>query len=275
MLRAVNDPGQCTASEISLPIAEVDVVEICVSAYTGRLRYAGPGGACSAYEFAGFVLPEVVASVYVADSGTEVIKQFALDGQFIREWGEPGTGDGQFDDLYRITVGPDGYVYATDGLNCRVQKFTYYGAFVDQWGSCGTDPGQFGLPGGIEVDSQNNVFVTDLFNYRVQKFDAGGGFLGEWGSPGTQDGQFFFALEVAVDADDNVFVTDPIFNARVQEFDNAGAFQGKWLVADGPAGIDIDTINDIAYVTTFSRYGREDRCFEWQRSDTLGSVWQR
>lgn len=246
-LRAVWGPGQCSGSEMSLDLAGGDVVNVCVSVYTGKLRYART---CSSGEYSAFAAPARVASIYVADSGANMIKQFTLDGQFIRQWGGQGSGPGQFDDLYRIAVGPDGTVYATDGINCRVQTFTYYGAFIAEWGSCGDGSGQFGLPAGIEVDPQGNVFVTDIFNFRVQKFDKNGNLLTTWGSAGSDPGEFLFVFDVAVDSSANVFVTDPLLNNRVQQFDNNGSYLDAWAIPDEPIGIDIDTSSNTAYVTT-------------------------
>ncbi|MGH8913915.1 MAG: 6-bladed beta-propeller, partial [Acidimicrobiia bacterium] len=102
----------------------------------------------------------------------------------------------------------------------------------------------------IEVDSQNSVFVTDLFGARVQKFSAAGQYITEWGDGGTDPGQFLLPLDLAVDSADNVFVSDPFFNNRVQEFDNNGSYIDFWSISEGPAGIDIDTASDLAYVTT-------------------------
>ena len=44
------------------------------------------------------------------------------DGTFIGQFGSPGTGEGQFNSPWGITVDSDGFVYVADHKNHRVQK---------------------------------------------------------------------------------------------------------------------------------------------------------
>ena len=57
------------------------------------------------------------------------------DGTLLSLWGSPGDGDGQFDALNGIAVGPGGDVYAVDRSNYRVQRFSYSTAVIPtSWG---------------------------------------------------------------------------------------------------------------------------------------------
>lgn len=180
---------------------------------------------------------------------------FSAIPEFILEWGERGTGDGQF------AGGPSGIdideqdnVYVSDGG--RVQKFDSNGNFITSWfgggeglavdsnGNVYVTDGSYGGhkimkfnsggnlvatwdeishgfigPWDVAVDSNNNLFVAD--KTRIVKLDSDGNILLEWGSIGAGDYQFREAVGIAVDSQDNVYVVD-IDLSRVQVFDNSG-----------------------------------------------------
>ena len=51
-------------------------------------------------------------NVYVTDTGNDRIQKYNLDGKFILQWGEEGSGDGQFDKLHDVYVDPSGqFIY--------------------------------------------------------------------------------------------------------------------------------------------------------------------
>jgi sugar lactone lactonase YvrE len=110
--------------------------------------------------------------VYVADSGNNRVQVFDLNGAFILEWGNQGTGDGQFFDegMRGIAVDSHGYVYVADGELDRIQKFTPEGEFLTKWGSEGIGDGAFLSPGAVVVDPSGDVYVVDYYNYRIQVF---------------------------------------------------------------------------------------------------------
>jgi len=98
------------------------------------------------------------------------VQKFTAAGVFITQWGNRGSGPGQFDRPWGIAVDWYGNVYVTDTLNHRVQKFTSTGAFVTHWGGQGGGPGQFRNPAGIAVAGGGSVYVADSGNHRVQVF---------------------------------------------------------------------------------------------------------
>ena len=173
-------------------------------------------------------------NVYVSERSGLRIQKFDSEGNFITKWGIEGTGDGQFQHLHDIAVGPGGpnsqvsspndeFVYVTDHELFNVQKFTTDGQFVTKWGSEGTGEGQFDGLESVDVDSEGNVYVADVGNHRIQKFNPDGQFLLSWGSFGSEPGQFDSPAGVAVDNNDNIFITD-VDNHRVQVFTNNGEF---------------------------------------------------
>lgn len=190
--------------------------------------------------------------------------------QFVQKWGTLGSGDGQFNEPYGVTV--DGTnVYVSDTINYRIQQFTTSGAFVRKWGSlcrlgsgfgC-VDPdgggplelgdGQFWDGVGLDVDANGDVYMAEFSNHRVQKFSGTGTFILKWGTFGSGNGQFNTADDVAFDTAGNAYVVDKN-NDRIQKFSNTGTFLAAWGTAgtgDGqfqkPVGIAIDA-DDNVYV---------------------------
>jgi len=72
--------------------------------------------------------------IYVSDGyGNARVVEFDAIGTFVREWGEPGRGPGQFRLPHGIAVGADGNVYVADRENGRVQRFTPEGQYLGEW----------------------------------------------------------------------------------------------------------------------------------------------
>jgi DNA-binding beta-propeller fold protein YncE len=83
-------------------------------------------------------------NLYVVDAGNSRIQVFDSDGNFLRMWGKPGDGEGEFNFYHGhyyiggIAVDREGNVYVADNANWRIQKFDSHGNFLLQWGSKGT-----------------------------------------------------------------------------------------------------------------------------------------
>jgi len=136
---------------------------------------------------------------------------------YLTQWGQNGSGDGQFRNPQGIAVGPDGFVYVADAGNQRIEKFTRDGVFVLKWGGTfGTNPGQFRNPRGIDVNAVGGVYVADRDNARIQRFDTSGNFLSQFGSSGSTPGQFFVPGDLATTSD-RLYVADT-GNHRIQRF---------------------------------------------------------
>ena len=158
-------------------------------------------------------------NVYVVESVMHQINKLSGTGQFLTSWGSEGSGDGQFNFVGGIAVGPNDEVYAVDLNNHRVQRFASDGQFVASWGSRGTADSQFINPRGVDVDGDGNVYVADWLNHRVQKFDPEGTFITKWGSRGTGDGEFEGPVDVAVTPDGSTAYVADLLNFRIQVFE--------------------------------------------------------
>jgi len=159
-----------------------------------------------------------------------------MNFEFIREWGQYGTGPGNFDYPAGIAVSPDGNVYVADNGNHRIQMFSPDGTWLMSWGGFGQGPGQLIRPEGIAIDASGRVYVTEPSNYRVQVFTAHGTFIRQWGSRGTGRGTFNFPTGVAIDQLGRVHVAD-YYNNRVQVFDTQGVYLTQWGGTPGPGAL--------------------------------------
>jgi DNA-binding beta-propeller fold protein YncE len=153
---------------------------------------------------------------YVSEFGiNERITKLDADGNFVACWGKPGTGDGEFNRIRALALGPDGNLYVADSCNHRIQVFTKDGKFVKAIGSEGDGPGQLKYPYDVAFGPKGDLYVVERGNHRVQKFSADGVSEGVWGGPGRQPGQFSDPWALVVDRKGRVHVIDTE-NHRVQ-----------------------------------------------------------
>lgn len=186
-------------------------------------------------------LPWLVAGVAFAMASLSPVA--AADKPILEyryEWGQPGTGTGQF----RAVRGIAAYdrksidrtiVVVADGGRDMLRSYTWNMMFIDKWGEKGSEAGQFHEPRGVAVDAEGNVIVADAANHRIQKTVIGttsflerpGVPVMQFGSHGTGDGQFDMPTGVAVDGEGNILVVDTL-NHRIQKFDSKGKFLAAW-----------------------------------------------
>jgi sugar lactone lactonase YvrE len=164
--------------------------------------------------------------VWVADWTNDRIEEFNEAGEFIRQVGSEGSGDGQFAGPYGVATDPSGNVWVADTNNNRVEEFNENGGYVGKFGTQGSGAGKFSLeyPVGLATDAQADVWVTDPGNDRLEKFSEMGEYLSSFGSSGSGNGQFAHPGDLAVGPDENVWVLDS-GNNRVEEFNAAGEYQ--------------------------------------------------
>ncbi len=196
-----------------------------------------------------------VGDVYITDAENHRIRKFRFaDTQWllIKEWGNKGKGNGEFDSPSGIAVDKE-FVYVVDGNNDRIQKFTLDGEFKNVWGGLGTEDGKFNLSSGIATDGKGFVYTTDWNNRRIQKFTTEGKFVAAWKSQGSGKGEFYFPQGIATDNNNFIYVADKN-NYRIQKFKSDGTFIMQWGSKGSgngqfnlPYGIFVDS-NGFVYV---------------------------
>jgi len=164
--------------------------------------------------------------IYVADSGNFRIQKFDRKGNFIAQWGGPGSREAQFKQPSGVAVDTLGYVYVADSGNNRIQKFDGQGNFITQWGVFGSENGQFKNPLAVTTDAYSNVYVADFGNNRVQIFESDGTFIATRDTDGSGQ-EMVDPSSVVVDKDGNLYVSDSRSNL-LKKFDIEGKFITKW-----------------------------------------------
>jgi DNA-binding beta-propeller fold protein YncE len=151
--------------------------------------------------------------------------------RFVREWGQQGSENGEFDFPIGIAINSADEIFVTDFTNARVQKFTSDGKFLSAFA---VSP----FPGGIALDHDGDVYIAHFgippSHYegerkrdKVAVFSATGELLREWGKTGDADGEFDLPGDIAISHDGRVYVADQC-NRRIQVFDTQGKFLTKW-----------------------------------------------
>ena len=116
------------------------------------------------------------SGIFVVDNGSSSLLKFDKTGKLLKSVGEKGSGKGQFQSPYGLTVVGD-EVIVCDGVNCRLQVFTSNLVFVRQFGSCGFGNNiLFAVDITYDKDGKN-LYVSDFGNNCVQVFTIQGKYL--------------------------------------------------------------------------------------------------
>jgi sugar lactone lactonase YvrE len=175
------------------------------------------------------------------------VEVFDENGHFLRDFGTPGSGNGQFEQPSGLATDAAGNVYVADTNNDRIEKLTSSGSYLDQWDGSG----DLFEPNDVAVDGSGHVFVTDFDHVRV--FTSSGSPITSWDGTGSSEGPLDQPQGIAVDRDGHVYVADK-GNDRVQVFDSSGGFLssfgsgpggGAGQFGGGPAGVALDCSGHI------------------------------
>ena len=185
------------------------------------------------------------------------------------KWGTPGTGNGQFDEPWRIATDIAGNVYVGEnGQNPRIQKFTPAGGFITKWGGSGT-AGELDGVAGLATDAAGSVYATDQGS-TIQKFTSSGTFVKTLTSCCEPYGYF---QGVATDASGNVYVTElgpSEENDRVQKFSSTGSYVGQWG-SEGTANGQFANAHDIAVDPAGNVYVADTDNYRTQKFTSSGT----
>lgn len=96
------------------------------------------------------------------------LQVFDCNGNFMKEFGTYGSGEGEFDCLAGVAVNRIGQYIIADRYNHRIQVLDPSGRFLRAFGSQGTADGRFNYPWGITTDALGFIYVCDKENHRVQ-----------------------------------------------------------------------------------------------------------
>ena len=133
---------------------------------------------------------------------TRIVK-YDANGEYLMEWGELGTGPGQFDLVHGVAVDRNHRVYVGDRTNNRIQVFTENGEFIEEWPDVSD-------PVGVYIDENDAVWVISATLNRLLKYNQQGELQYYWGAFGGTRGGFPGGLsrphQLDVDEEGNVYV---------------------------------------------------------------------
>lgn len=131
------------------------------------------------------------------------IIKYDADGEYVMEWGELGSGPGQFDLVHGVAVDRDRRVYVGDRNNDRIQIFTENGEFIEEWPDVSD-------PVGVFVDANNAAWVISATLNRILKYNLDGELQYYWGTYGGTRRGFPGGLsrphQLDVDQEGNVYI---------------------------------------------------------------------
>jgi len=158
-------------------------------------------------------------NIYIADGigNTNRVAKFDKNGNFVKQWGSTGSGNGQFAGVKSLAVDAQGNVYAADVGNKRIQVFDGDGNFKSQFGNVGTPLTMCMTTGATQYlyvsHSGDPDGMEDAAIYKVQ---LDGQVVGKFGSAGKLPKQFGLANSIDC-RNENELLVGEMTNWRVQK----------------------------------------------------------
>ena len=182
---------------------------------------------------------DAAGNAYISDGYINSrVAKVDKDGNWLKSWGERGTGPGQFHTPHSIAVDAGGSVYVADRSNRRIQVFDGDGTFLRQFTidapvppdakpAIGNMPDEAALAAGtfapgapwaicFSPPPNQFLYVSDAFPGRIYKLTLEGKLLGMLGRSGKRLKQFGWIHEMACPAPNVLFVAE-LLNWRVQK----------------------------------------------------------
>ena len=159
-----------------------------------------------------FVFPVSIAQdphgfLYVGEYGDKQrIQKFTVAGEYVTEFGEHGSGEGQFQRPSGMSW-QNGEVYVVDAFNDRIQVFTDDGKFArvirlpEK-----SEPLEY--PYDLRVTKDNLIYVIENKSARLTVMQLDGTIVGRFGKPGRGMNEFYQPWDLTVLSDGRVLVAD-------------------------------------------------------------------
>ena len=158
-------------------------------------------------------------NIYVADGfgPNNRIAKFTKEGNFIKKWGQTGSGQGQFNGVRGIASDAAGNLYVADAGNKRIQVFDGEGTFKSQITGIGT-PQALCISGGSTqyLFSSNSNDPESMENGEIYKVQLSGQVVGKFGRAGKMAKEFGMANSLDCRTDTDLLVGE-IWNWRAQK----------------------------------------------------------
>jgi len=164
------------------------------------------------------------------------IAVYDKNGDWVKQWGQPGKGPSEFDTPHSIAADAQGNIYVADRGNGRIQVFDRQGKLlreitINEPVPPGAKPWFGNIPGPTAAGNQQPgspwavcitpgptqyLYTADAFPGRLYKLTLEGKVLGMLGRSGRQPKQFGWVHEIACPSENEIYVSE-ILNWRVQK----------------------------------------------------------
>jgi DNA-binding beta-propeller fold protein YncE len=177
-------------------------------------------------------------NIFIADGYINSrIAKYDKNGDWVKSWGEPGSGPGEFNTPHGIDSDAQGNIYVADRGNRRIQVFDHDGKFLREikidavappnlmpWMGNRPDmnaPNNTQKPGApwtvcISPGPTQYIYTSDAFPGRIYKLTLDGKLVGELGRVGRQPKQFGWVHQIACPSENELYVGE-LLNWRVQK----------------------------------------------------------
>lgn len=116
-----------------------------------------------------YALADKKGRIFVADAGNRVVKVFNKEGQYLFEFGGPGS-EKTLVYPYGIGIIDDNRIIVTDLGAGAIYEFSATGAYVKTW----LAPGKKSGPAAVSVSPEKRVYITDMNRDQVLVFSENG-----------------------------------------------------------------------------------------------------
>ena len=165
------------------------------------------------------------------------VAKFDKNGDWVKSFGEPGSGPGQLNTPHSIATDTQGNVYVANRGNVRIEVYDGNGAYLrsikldvpvpaDAKPAIGNTPAANAVPGTMSPGApwaicitpgpNQVIYAADAYPGRIYKVSLDGKILGVLGKAGKQPKQFGWIHEIACPSENELWVAE-ILNWRVQK----------------------------------------------------------
>jgi hypothetical protein len=158
-------------------------------------------------------------NVYIADGmGTNNrIAVFNRDGNWVRGWGQTGSGPGQFNKIRGMVIDAAGNIYVADSGNNRIQVFDSQGTFKSEITGVGS-PQAVCVTGSSPqyLYSSNSNDPESMDKGEIYKIQLDGRIVGRFGKAGKIRGEFGLVNSLDCRSDNTLWIGE-VWNWRAQK----------------------------------------------------------
>lgn len=164
-----------------------------------------------------------MGSIFVADTGADLLLRFNASGDSTGEVGGYGWGDFQFDMPYDVCATNGVEIYVADYNNNRIERFdrTLANVATLSTNQSNDDSKRFGYPSGVAVSRLGDLFICDDEDVRIVKVNTFSTVERTFGGYGEGPGSLTMPRQVAIGPHDDVYVSD---KGRIAVYDNFGNY---------------------------------------------------